>query len=460
MSQAGGLQGIISEADPDLPLPIVLFKTLHHFAPEFLPALSRIPDPRDPRMTVYPIEEMFLVGILLFILKSRSRRNIKFRLGTPKFIENLLRIAEVFYPKRRFLFPSERLLNGDTLNKLLKRIPEECTHQLRILLVRALIRSRCLERWRILGCYPIAVDGTGMIVYHQRHCPHCLTRKVGGDRIQYYHPVLEAKLVLPGLGMALSIGTEFIENPGEFKNDKDKQDCEIKAFRRLLPKLRKNFPQMPICLLMDALYANEGVFKLCEDHKCAYLITFKEGSLPATWKEYQVLKGLAPKQVRQDGNEARNVELRWANGIDYNGRTLNGLELTETQGGAQTFYSAWLASWFITQDNVKALGLGGRGRWDIENGFNAQKNGGYEMEHAFSTDNVAMKHFYFLLQIAHIINQLMEKGSLLREKIRQSMGSLRVFSERLWALMTETLIEVERLRAFLAQRIQIRFDSS
>lgn len=411
-------------------------------------------------MTVYPIEEMFLVGILLFLLKSRSRRNIKFRVGTPKFIKNLLRIAEVFYPERRFLFPKDCLLHGDTLNKLLKRIPEDCSHDLRVLLVRALIRDRCLERWRILGCYAIAIDATGMIVYYQRHCPHGLTRKLADGNIQYYHPVLEAKLVLPGLGMALSIATEFIENPGEMKNEKDKQDCELKAFRRLLPKLRKDFPQMSIGLLMDALYANEGVFTLCEDHKCAYLITFKEGSLPATWKEYQALKGLAPNQHRQDSNGTQTSEFRWATEIDYNGRTLNALEMTETEGGVQTFYSAWLSSWFITQDNVKALGLGGRGRWKIENeGFNVQKNGGYEMEHAFSTDNVASKHFYYLLQIAHIINQLMEKGSLLREKIKQTMGSLRVFSERLWALMTETLIEVAHLRAFLAQRIQIRFDS-
>jgi hypothetical protein len=404
---------------------------------------------------------MFLVGILLFLLKNRSRRNIKFRLGTPQFIENLLRIAEVFYPERRFLFPEDRLLVGDTLNKLLKRIPAKYSQQLIVLLVRALIRGRCLEKWRVLSCYLIAIDATGMIVYHKRHCPHCLTRKVSGGLTQYYHPVLEAKLVVPGLGLAFSIATEFIENPGEMKNDKDKQDCELKAFRRLLPKLRKDFPQMSMCLLMDALYANEGVFKLCEDHKCAYLTTFKEGSMPATWEEYQKLKALEPSQRLRDSNEERTLEFSWANEIAYNGRTLNALEMTETKNGKQTYYCAWLCSWFITKDNVKALGLGGRARWKIENeGFNSQKTGGYEMEHAFSTDNVAMKHFYYLLQIAHITNQLMEKGSLLREKIRTSMGSLRVFSERLWALMTETLIEVERLRACLAQRIQIRFDSS
>lgn len=448
------------EVERDPPLPIVLFKILDHFAPDFLPALSLIPDPRDPRLTVYPIEEMFLVGIFLFLLKNRARRNIKFRLGTPQFIENLRRIAAVFYPKNLFLFPTESLLHGDTLNKLLKRIPEDVTHRLLLLLVRALIRGRCLEKWRILSCYSIAIDGTGMIVYYQRHCDHCLTRKVSGGRTQYYHPVLEAKLVVPGLGLALSIATEFIENPGPMLTEKDKQDCELKAFWRLLPKLRQDFPQLTMCLLLDGIYANERVFKLCAQYKVAYLTTFKEGSMPATWKEYLALKELAPQQRLRDSNEERTLEFRWVNEIDYHGHMLNVLEMTETKDGKQTYYCAWLCGWFITKDNVKALGLGGRGRWLIENeGFNSQKTGGYEMEHAFSTDNVAMKHFYFLLQIAHIINQLMEKGSLLRERIRTSMGSLRVFSERLWALMTETLIEPERLRAVLAQRIQIRLDT-
>jgi hypothetical protein len=414
---------------------------------------------------------MFLVGILLFLLKCRSRRNIKYRLGTPKFIENLTHIATVFYPDRDLPFPDDRLLNGDTLNELLKRISETVSHELRLRLLRPLIRSRCLERWRILGCYAIAIDGTGVIVYRERHCLHCMTRKVADGYIQYFHPVLEAKLVLPGLGMALSIATEFIENPKGFDTTKGKQDCELKAFHRLLPRLRKDFPQLAICLLLDAIYANEGVFKLCGDLKCAFLITFKEGSMPATWKEYLALKKRAPEQslrvkVKAEDEEkdeekdaAQTLNFRWANEIDYNGRTLNALEMTETKGTEQTFYCAWLSSWLITADNVKSLGLGGRGRWQIENeGFNVEKNGGYELEHAFSTDNVASKHFYYLLQMAHIINQLMEKGSLLRDKIRHSMGSLRVFSERLWALMTETLIEVERLRAFLAQRIQIRFD--
>ena len=148
------------------------------------------------------------------------------------------------------------------------------------------------------------------------------------------------------------------------------------------------------------------------------------------------------------------------NGIDYNGHVLNAVELTETQDGGRKFFNVWLSSWFVTRDNAKRLAQGGRARWIIENeGLNTQKNEGYELEHAFSTDGTAMKHFYLLLQLAHIFDQLLGKGSLLRGRIRKTMGSLRVLWGRLWALMTETLIDAGHLRKVLARRIQIRFDS-
>ena len=98
--------------------------------------------------------------------------------------------------------------------------------------------------------------------------------------------VVEAKLIL-GKGMALSIGTEFIENQGE---EVDVQDCELNAFHRLVEKLKKDFPQLEICLLLDGLYANKRIFEVCQRNRWKYIITFKEGSMPATYEEYESLK--------------------------------------------------------------------------------------------------------------------------------------------------------------------------
>ena len=44
-----------------------------------------------------------------------------------------------------------------------------------------------------------------------------------------------------------------------------------------------------------------------------------------------------------------------------------------------------------------------------------QKNGGYALEHAYMTHPTASKVFYLLLQMAHLIAQLIEKGSLFRQ---------------------------------------------
>ena len=41
-----------------------------------------------------------------------------------------------------------------------------------------------------------------------------------------------------------------------------------------------------------------------------------------------------------------------------------------------------------------------------------QKNGGYRLEHNYGTIGFAMKNYYYLLQIAHLLHQLMLKSDL------------------------------------------------
>ena len=430
-------------------------KTIHHFAPGFFPALARVNDPRNPKLILYSIQEELLVGILSFMVKVGARRNVKYMLGTPTFIKNLQEIGRIIYPGTRF---PDTLLHGDTLNYLLERLPPSEICALRTLLVRALVRGRCLEKFRLLGTYYlVAIDGTGCLTFTQRHCRHCLKKTRDGKVLYYYHPVLEAKLVL-GNGMALSIATEFMENEDE---NVSKQDCEQKALHRLVKRLKGDFPQLRICLLLDSLFAGEPVFKVCEDNRWAYLITFKEGSMPAVFQEYEQLKALTPENRLVVKEKDRRQTFHWINDVETEDRKLNVLEC-EDKTSKESRRFVWIGNIRVNATNVKELGNeGGRLRWKIENeGFNVQKNGGYGLEHAFSENNTAMKNFYVLMQIGHIFNQLMEKGNLLRERIRVSMGSLKVFSQVMWAELTQTLIDPDRLRAVLGQRIQIRFDTS
>ena len=437
----------------EITLPEALIKTIGHFAPGFWAALAEVKDPRDPTRIGYPLHQELLVAVLMSMVKVDSRRNIKYKLGTPVFVANMLTILKRLYPKDVF---AETMFHGDTLNYALKGVDPRDTRGLCTLVIRSLLRKRCLDDFRLKGLYyPVAVDGTGALVFRDKHCDHCL-RKTSNGQTTYYHPVVEAKLVLRN-GLALSVGTEFPENENP---DVKKQDCELKAFYRLAKTLKNDFPQTRLCLLLDGLFACAPVVKLCEHNRWAYIITLKEGSLPAVFQDYEALLMLTPENVRVVERDECRRTYRWINDVDFGDRTANVFEcLEETAEGNKHFI--WLTGFRIDAKNVEELSeRGGRQRWKIENeGFNTQKNGGYGLEHAFSENHVALKNFYLLMQIGHIFNQWMEKGSLLRERIRATMGSLKVFSQRLWAVLTETVIDEVRLRAILGTRIQIRFEA-
>ncbi|KYH24957.1 hypothetical protein CLTEP_28170 [Clostridium tepidiprofundi DSM 19306] len=145
-------------------------------------------------------------------------------------------------------------------------------------MLKEMFKKRSLEHYRLLDKYwVIAIDGTGLFKFKEKHCEHCLKKeykdKDGNiEKTLYFHCVLEAKLIFGD--MVFSIDTEFIENPDE---KYDKQDCEIKAFKRLATKLKRRYPRLPICILGDSLYACEPVFEICNKNKWKYLLRFKEG---------------------------------------------------------------------------------------------------------------------------------------------------------------------------------------
>ena len=415
--------------------------------------MSTVKDARDPLRLIYPLQQELLVALLAFMTKVGCRRNIKYKFNGPTFVANIQRVGERLYPQALF---ADTMFHGDTLNYALKRVDPLEIHGLRTLVIRSLLRKRCLEDFRLRGLYyPVAVDGTGALVYHAKHCDHCLT-KTHDEKTVYYHPVVEAKLALVN-GLALSVGTAFVETE---RPDVKKQDCELKAFYRMTKTLKKDFPQTRLCLLLDGLFASTPVMKLCEHNRWAYIITLKEGSMPAVFRDYEALLMLTPENVRIVESDGCRQTYRWINDVDCGDRTVNVFEcFEETSEGSTRF--VWLTGFRVETSNVEELsGRGGRQRWRIENeGFNVQKNGGYGLEHAFSQDNVAQKNFYLLMQIGHIFNQLIEKGSVLRERIRVTMGSLKVFSQKMWAALTETVIDEARLRVILGTRIHIRFEA-
>jgi hypothetical protein len=273
----------------------------------------------------------------------------------------------------------------------------------------------------------VAIDGTGLFCFHERHCRHCLTQKKKNKTI-YYHKIEEAKLVSPG-GLALSIASEPIENPEEGVSV---QDCELKAFYRLAPKIKAEFPHTKICLLLDGLYANEQVFAICEKYNWKYIITFKEGAMPKAFEEYETLLKLRPQNTLETFYEGKKQVLCWVSDLAYQIHKLNVLECQETGDDEKVTRFVWLTNFDLNKKNVTQIANeGGRCRWVIENqGFNVQKNCEFQLEHVFTRHEEAWKTYYFLLQVAHIIFQLLYWWRALREA-RQYLSSIYAFARRL-----------------------------
>jgi hypothetical protein len=241
--------------------------------------------------------------------------------------------------------------------------------------------------------------------------------------------VLDAKLVTQS-GMALTLATEMLTNEGN--ENFDKQDCELKAFPRLIAKLRQLFPRTAFCLLLDSLYANQNTIRLIQAHQWKYIITFKEGSMPERFNETLSLASMQKDNRLQVNEDNIAQSFQWVEQLPIAEFTPNVLFCREQEQGKEATNFVWLTNFELSPRNVQNIAKkGGRLRWKIENeGFNVQKNDGYEMEHPYSEDKNGFRIFYILLLIAHYITQLILHGSLI-QTLAQSFGSAKNFARRL-----------------------------
>lgn len=431
--------------------------TTYHFFGGPAELFRSVQDPRRPELITYPLEVLEFTGVLMFLCRLQARRQIAlmFRGNGPSAA------------KFQALFGVESCPHGDTLDATFSRLDPDQVQESVTDMTRALIRKKVLDRYRLLDRYfVIAVDGTGRLTFPERHCPNCLTATHHGKTI-YYHPVLEAKLVLAN-GFAFSVMTEFIENPGEHPT---KQDCELKAFYRLAKRLKQAFPRLPICLSLDSLFAGGPVMRICEEYSWKFMIVHKEKDIPYIHQEFEALVPLAPENylgVRTGPQREIKQDYRWINDISYvdsknDEHTVGVLECLEEKpdpdGHLKTTRFKWITNFKLKRNNVVTLAnQGGRIRWKIENeGFNVQKNGGYDLEHAYTTDLVAGKVFYFLLQMGHLIAQLVEKGSLFRKAFPDGVGSARNIAFRLLEAWRNLRVSANRIQQLLDVRRRIRF---
>ena len=441
--------------------------TVQHYWGSWATIFAGVCDPRIRDRITYSLHSLLFTGVFLFICQLGSRRGLNDRLRGNGPAE----------AKFAAWFGVAMIPHGDTLNYTFQRLAVAEVQEVVCRAVETLVRKKVLARYRLLGLYYlVAIDGTGVLTFRERHCPHCLTKTFQNGQTIYYHPVLEAKLVTAN-GFAFSLMTEFIENADL---SADKQDCELAAFSRLTKRLKARFPRLPLCLLLDGLYAGGPTFQRCEDADWKYLVVLRDADLPQLQRSFAaVLPHLPhpPKQVEltqvnsKQRSERVEQEYHWASGLSYSDsqKRVHWLNLidcretrTDTHGQVSHLHYQWITNFSLTAHNVDRLAnQGGRLRWKIENeGFNVQKNSDLNLEHPYSQDPTARKVFYLLLQLAHLIFQLMQKGSLLRQGFPNGLRTAKNLAFRLLEAWRNLSLAASDFLLLATGSFQIRLDSS
>jgi hypothetical protein len=454
----------------EAPLAGVLRATVSHFFPDFNEWLGILPDCRNQEQIEYARVALYWTALLVLVTKRGARHQIHHAMN-----------GAILRGNFRELCGQEslaKLPHGDTVDYLLKRVDWEKIEGVQVKMVKRLIRRKVLDRYRLRGRYHlVAVDGVEVHRFSYRHCEHCLCVEKDG-RKEWFHRKLAAFLVTEN-GFALPMASVWIENAdGKY----DKQDCELKAFYRLLPKLRQLYSRLPLCLLLDGLFAGEPTFQKLKEHGLEAILVFKKGKMPEVFDwcmgvlerhgKENILTIRDEKQIpvrakrthaerlsrhkptHQKRTVLKETAYRWMENLQHwdGERSFNILSCHETKDGKEVCHYWWLTTSPVNQQNVCDLAYAGRLRWKGENeGFNVQKNGGYRLEHPYSKDEVSLKCWHQLLQIAHVINQLVEKGSLIA--LRQ-FGSVLNFTQQLFEDLKYRVCSLPDP----SLRFQIRFD--
>lgn len=408
-----------------------LVTIINQYFPKLIKQFNGLTDTRNQSYVKYQMKVIFMVRLMGLMCEIKSMQGLTRELNTKETIKNIAQICGL---------KLEEIPHCDTINDVFENIKIEELEEIRKYMINKMIRNKMLDRYKIRDkYYHIIVDGTGLATSRKKYNKNCLVKnkadKNGKEYQEYSTYVLEAKLVVGE--MVFSIGSEFVENEDEKVT---KQDCEINAFKRLAKKIKEEYPRLKIIIGADALYASKPIIDICKANGWKYIIRFKEGKIPTLYNEF--------KTVVERENESNKDNYEYVTKLDYQEEKVNIIKYTDKKENSEFVYMTDLP---ISDKNIEATIGVGRKRWKIENeGFNIQKNRTFDIGHLYSKNQIAIKAHYLMIQIAHILRQLLERGI---KEIKELALKLKEISQTLKQELISTITNLE-----VHKKVQLRFD--
>ena len=388
--------------------------------------LTQLPDKRQALKCDYRVHDAVMCGFACMYFQDPSLLQFQIQLRDRENRDNLMTLFDVqAIPESTQMRDLIDRVRSDQLNSVFKEY------------FFRLQRSKYLESYQIFpGLYICSIDGTQYFSSGKVHCESCLRTPHKNGDITYSHKVLQAAIMHPDMRQVIPLMPEEICN----FDGSTKQDCETNAGKRIVPKIRKDHPQLGLIIVADGLFSKQPFIETILNDRMHYLLIAKPADHVAMMNYIRASDELKEWRILDEKGRIHLYE--WINEVPLNGNKntvlTNFLRYTilsiDENGKEKIHYkNSWVSDLNITRMNIRTLVKAGRCKWKIENEcFNTLKNQGYHIEHNYGhgQKNLCF-NFYLLTLLAFFFHQIFELTDQLYQACREKFGSKRHMWETL-----------------------------
>lgn len=409
-----------------------LYSIMCKYLPDLLTMFENLTDTRNQSYTTYRMKTICVTRLFSLLCGLTTMTDISSdSFNTDECINNLSKICNQNL---------KELPYWETIQDVFVNMDTQELRNIQKYIVKTLIRSKMFDRYKFDGYFQLIFDGTGLSNHNYNLNDNCLERKHKDGKISYYKYVLECKLVVGKI--VISLDSEFIENK-KMITEKQKQDCETNAFKRMIKRIKKNYPKQKFIIIGDGLYATSPIMKLCNKYKWKFIFNLKPDRLKEINSSFEGNIKLY--------NEVNLKNYYLSTNIEFKKVILNVFKFIEIKKGKETTFR-YVSNLDVNNSNIEEIVCLGRSRWKIENeGFYTQKHRTFDITHLNSRNDTAMKNHYFFIQFAHTIRQLLELGNTLTKSLNLKIKEV---SALLLKTLTSTISNLNNLET----NFQLRFD--
>lgn len=406
----------------------------------------KIPEHRQAKKVDYRIHDALMSGFACMHFQDPSLLQFQKRLEKKHHKSNL-----------QTLFGIEKIPESTQLRSIIDGVSSHYLGNFFKEYFYRLQRGKHFSQYQLFpGLYLMSMDATDYFSSLAISCQKCLRTKLQAKNhqeaiqeceavdnrqektVRYVHKTLQIAMMHPDMHQVIPLMPEEVHNTDGLT----KQDCELNAAKRLIPKLKKAHPQLGIILTGDDLFSRQPLIEATMVAQMHYMYVAKPSSHPYLFQWLAAYPKLHERQTTDLKKNVRHV-YRWMNHVPLHGGEepiwMNYFEYqlySKNKKGKEIigYQNSWVTDMEIAEQHIETLVKGGRCKWKIENEcFNTLKNQGYCIDHSYGHGENLSFNFYLLTLIAFIFHQVFELTDKLYQACRQHFGSKRHLWENLRA---------------------------